>query len=375
MVRDAGSVGPGRRRSLPFIEDRFWESFEEVRRRHGLTWNDVFRRFDMYRNGIEYIFSAPGEMTNQLKLDLNTVMGLINTWINNIRDNWYCINECPDVSKLRDEFHNLVKITDNDLAVVVGAGPSLYQRKSLDVLKWYQNRVTIISTLHSLKWCLDAGVVPDIVTIVDSNPVMADFIDYDIVKKHANVISPVFHVSTDPGVLKLWHDIGGHKPYFFMSGIPGNLVPNIDTFLSILLKSTTALDTGGNSGTFCYSLACYLGFKNVALVGMDLSYPKGYPYEKTQYYNAYSLSIGTVYKDKSDMIEQCYTDYHHDCFGVDCYYDFVYGVFRDSLFEIAKYNKEHNGVRLFNCTEGGSVHLDGVIECRPLREVLEEFYG
>lgn len=358
-----------KRRHLPQIEDLPWEEFNAIRKKYNLTWNDVFKRFQLYQNGIEYIFNAPPELTKQLRLDLNTVMGLISLWISNIRGNWYEIDKNPNISKLLE--NNSYKGVP---AVCIGAGPSLKERNHLKMLHDQCGDRVIFSTVHSLIPCLEAGIVPNFTAVVDGSPVMEKFIDHPLVDEHADEIKMVFCASASPDVVKRWK---GSQKYFFLSGVPQNLIPNVDTFISIMLPNLTQIDTGGNSGTFNYSLASYLGCNPIAMIGMDFGYPKGFPHEKTMYYHAYAQSIGKGkdgYKDAQDMIVKCYTDFHHPVFGTDAYYDFVYEVFRTSLFGNAKMNKEQFGINLFNCTEGGTVYTeDGSIECIKFQEFLDKW--
>lgn len=368
-AKEPEQVKVKRKRFLPGIEDEHWNSFNAVRKKHNLSWSQVFERFQMYQNGIEYIFSAPGEMTKSLRLDLNTVMGLVSLWISNIRGNWYDIDKNPDISKLLE--NNVYKGVP---AVCIGAGPSLKEKQHLKMLKENCGNRVIFSTVHSLIWCLEEGIVPQFTAVVDGSPVMEKFIDHPLVDEYAEEIKIVFCASASPDVVKRWK---GSQKYFFLSGIPQNLIPNVDTYISMMLPGLTQLDTAGNSGSFNYSLASYLGCNPIAMIGMDLGYPKDFPYEKTMYYHAYAQSIGKGkdgYKDAQDMIAKCYTDFHHPVFGTDSYHDFVYDVFRTSLFSNAKMNKEQFGTNLINCTEGGTIYTeDGSIECMTFKEFLDKW--
>jgi hypothetical protein len=325
----------------------------------------------MYKGGVEYIFTAPGKLTKQTKLDLNTVMGLINTWISNIGHNWYEIHNSPDISVLKE-----AGTYAGRPAICVGAGPSLFDHEHLDLLaesSFQEKGGVVFSTAHSLKWCLDAGIVPDVVNVVDGDLKMVDFIagtpegGDPAVEEVVDEIKFVYIASTHPEVLKQWR---GRQKYTFMSGVPQDLIPNADTFLSVLLPELTQLDTGGNSGTFNFSLAAYLGCGPIGLIGMDLSYPENFPYDQTQYYNAYLRSVGLEYRDVQEMIEKCYTNYTHPVYGTACYYDFVYEVFRNGLIELSGIYEQAWGTKLINCTEGGAIHADN-IECIG----LEEFIG
>ena len=360
-----------KKRYLPGIEDEHWNSFNAVRKKYNLSWSQVFERFQMYQNGIEYIFSAPGEMSKQLRLDLNTIMGLMSQWLTNIKDNWYMIDKNPDISELKDAY---VGFTPGKKALLIAAGPSLkdgnYPRELLKSGVNLQDTV-IFSTLHSLKWCLENGIVPQFTGVVDASDLMVNFIDSPLVDEHADEITMICCASTHPEVFKRWK---GKKLFFFRSGIPQNILPNTDTFLSILLPKLTEMETGGNSGSSMYSIANFLGCNPIGMIGFDFGYPKEFPYDQTKYYHAYSKSIGAgmEYKDVQTMIKECYTDFHHPVFKKAAYYDFVYEVFRNSLFEMVKYNKKLNpDHRLINCTGHGTIYTeDGSIECMMLNEFL-----
>lgn len=346
------------------VEDEYWDSFNVIKKKYNLKWNEVFKRFQMYQNGIEYIFSAPGEMSKQLRLDLNTIMGLMSQWLTNIKDNWYMIDKNPDISEIQNAYKG-------KKALLIAAGPSLEDKNYPQVLREANLKDTVIfSTLHSLKWCLENGIVPQFTGVVDASDLMVNFIDSPLVDEHAHEITMVCCASTHPEVFKKWK---GKKIFFFRSGIPQNILPNTDTFLSILLPKLTELETGGNSGSSMYSIANFLGCNPIGLIGFNFGYPKGFPYDQTKYYHAYSISIGAgkEYKDVQEMIAKCYEDFHHPVFGTDSYADFVYQVFLNSLYEMVKFNKQQNPEhRLINCTGDGCIYNED-IECMTLKEFLE----
>lgn len=353
---------------IPGVDDKDWAAFNKIRNKYELSWADVFKRFSLYQNGIEYIFSAPGEMSKQLRLDLNTIMGLMSQWLTNIKDNWYMIDKNPDISEIQNAYKG-------KKALLIAAGPSLenYIQEAHPLKQGLKQDTVIFSTLHSLKWCLENGIVPQFTGVVDASDLMVNFIDSPLVDEHADEITLVCCASTHPEVFKKWK---GKKIFFFRSGIPQNILPNTDTFLSILLPKLTELETGGNSGSSMYSIANFLGCNPIGMIGFDFGYPKGFPYDQTKYYHAYTTSIGSgkEYKDVQAMIRECYEDFHHPVFGNDSYFDFVYSVFRNSLFEMVKFHRKQNPEhRLINCTGQGTIYTeDGSIECMALREFLKE---
>ncbi len=343
-----------------------WDAFNEVRAKYKLTWRDVFHRFAVYMNGIHYIFQAPDEITKQTQLDLNTVMGLIQLWTHNMRDNCKDISPDVDVSRLKDSWPHLGKP-----AIVIGAGPTLQQHHHLEHLKAANFKGPVFSTAHSLKWCLEAGIVPDVVSIVDASDKIAGFLDDPLIDKYADDITMVFINSTHRACVDRWK---GSKRYWFVSGIPQNLIPNVDTVLTDIFYDLSPLETGGNSGTALMCLAWYLGCNPVGLLGLDFAYPKGFPYDQTQYHFAWRESIGEgkAYKDEADLIAQIYHPYTHPYFKTECYTDFVYDVFRKAFDTITKDYKKHFGVQAINCTGGGAVY-NSHIKCMSLDRFLEKY--
>ncbi len=365
MAKTTKPEGEKNDHHIPAVEDEYWNALNERRKQHGLSWNEVFKRFCMYGNGIEYIFDAPPEMTDGTQLDLNTIQGLINKWIHNIYDNIEDIKSCQDI-------HELPRCEANTPAIAIGNGPAIYQKPHLKMLKeskFQENGGIVISTTHSLKHCLEEGVIPDYTLVVDGDILMLDFIDHEIVDKYADKITCVFAASAHKDVVARWK---GPKA-FFRSQIPHNILPNVDQLMATMLRDSYELDSGGNSGGACYNLGLFLGCRTVCMIGMNFGWETDTLKEETNYYYAFMRSVGEdlEYKDVAEMEERCYTDHHHDFFGTDCYTDFVYEVFLTSMKELAKHYAQ-SGVRTINCTEGGSIQGDN-IECMWFKDFLAEF--
>lgn len=359
-----GEKGPGKRRSLPFVEDKSFDAVNAIRNTYNLSWDDFFNRLHLYEYGLHYIFQAPKVLTKAMILDHNTCMGLITQWVMNSSKNMTNPNAPPDIKKLKEKLQPKGKA-----AVCIAAGPSMVKYDHLRLLHDSGFDGLIFCAAHALKATLDAGVIPDVCVVVDGNgDKIPAFFDHDIVRKHAPNINLVACMSVHPKTLDMW---GHHNVYFFRTGVPFDLIPNVDTLLAVMYSTYTELDSGGNNGAALYSVASWLGCPEVAFIGLDLGYYKDFPYEDTMYFNAYSGSIGTAYKDVNDMISRCYEDVHHPIFDTDCYIDFVYATFRDAVLNMAKVYKEHFKSQLVNCTGGGTIFGDEII-CKPFSEFLEE---
>jgi len=366
MGTDEEENPSGRKRPISWVEDKAFNAVNDLRKEFKLSWNDFFKCLMLYRNGLRYMFLAPRTLDKGLVLDHNTCMGLITLWVTNTAKNMMRPDPPADISVLK----NLCGYGGKS-AIAVAAGPSVARKGHLELLKQYRDKIDcpIITTAHSLKALLDAGIVPDLVEVVDGNgEKIPAFFDHDIIRQHADDITFVTCMGVHPNTIAKWT---GKKVYFFRSPVPENLLPNVDSLISFMYPDYTEMDTGGNNGSALYPLMGYLGCKEVAFVGLDLAYPIDLPKDQTMYYHAYLNSVGTAYKDAQDMISKCYEDCHHPAFGTDCYFDFVYAVFRESTFNMAKAYKKHFGCQFINCTEGGSVYSEDII-CKPFRDFLDE---
>jgi len=355
-----------RTRKIPAVDDEVWNHVNALRKEYQLTWNELFQRFAVYENGIRYIFEAPQEVTKPTRLDLNTTMALIDLWVENMRLNLHTVEDSPTILDLRENGNLLGKA-----GIAVGAGPTLKTYKHLETLKEYNFDGPIIVAGHELKECLEAGVVPTHAILVDANrDLMMAFIDHDIVREHMKEIKMVFCVSVHPDVVKAWT---GPK-YFFYSGIPQSIIPNVDTLLSKMLPNTPYMDTTGNAGGAAYSLAAFIGCKTIATIGIDFAYPKDQDPRTTMYWEAYAQSIGAEegYKDEADLIQKVYHPFHHPVFGTDCYTDFVYEVFFDAFQQLAKVFNKLYGVTTINATEGGRLH-SAHIRSMKFRKFLDRY--
>jgi len=354
----------GRTRKIPAVQDAVWNAFNAIRKKYNLTWNEVFRRFSIYENGIEYIFSAPPEMTKERRLDLNTVMGLIDLWIGNIRENWSVIHSSPTIQEISGTYKDLP-------AIIIGAGPTVRDRGHLQTLKEYNFPGPIVATAHALKWCLEAGVVPTHTLIVDANEekILA-FIDDPLVDSYADRIKMIMCVSVHPTVVNRW---AGPKCFFF-SGVPQDLVPNVDKLISSFIPNIPGIDTGGNAGSAGISLALGMGCNPLCTIGLDFAYPKDFPYSQTQYYEAWMQSVGEgkAYPTEEDMIKKIYHPYKHPVFKTECYTDFVYEVFAKSTVEMVKHYATVYNRTIINATEGGAFYSSH-LKCMKFRTFLDRY--
>jgi len=350
------------------LED--WDAFIAVKDQYRLTWQEIFHRFRMYENGIRYIFEAPGEWTKGLTLDVNTCMGLIQLWVGNMRENFMAIQKGQDVTALLKGNPYRGKP-----GLVIGAGPSLHEHKHLETLAREGFDGPIYCCAHALKDCLEAGVVPTYTGIVDADEKMRAFIDHDIIDEYSSEINMVFIASAHPSCVERWSGPDS-KRFWFLSGVPQNLIPNVDTLIADFFPGITHLDTGGNSGSAGWIFLAYANCTPIGMIGLDFAYPEGFPYDQTQYHAAWQQSIGKEggYVDEADLIEKCYPHFTHPYFKNHFYRDFVYGVFNDAFINFSKTYKKQFGTDTVNCTQGGGIYAKH-IRYMKFTSFLEKYGG
>jgi len=360
------TIYPKKTRKIASVEDRYWDFFQSMRKHYGLTWNETFHRFAVYGNGIAYIFEAPPVITKHYQLDINTVIALTDTWVDNMRLNFPHIDQSNSVEILRKYGHYAGKP-----AIVIAAGPSLLEHDHLERLARADFPGPIISTTHSLKWCYEKGVIPEMTAIVDGDrEKMVKFLEDPLVDQYAPETKLVANTGAANNAIEKW---SGQR-YFFQSPIPSNIVPNVDRVLWALFPYLPLLDTGGNCGAFCTIFAAYLGCNPIITLGLDYAYPEGFPYDQTQYYGAWMRSVGEglPYPELADMHKKIFKHGTHPYFKTKYYTDFVYRIFLKNFRESMRAYSKAMGFEIINATEGGAVFDEG-IKCMKFKDALEKY--
>jgi len=326
------------------------DPFVLLRKKYGLSRKKFVRQLALYPDIVEQALKLPSEITANMLVDTTTLHNLIPLWLDNVRENFATIKDGLDIM-------DIPKSDDN--ALVIGAGPSLHRNHHLDMLADVGFDGLVFAADRVLVDCLEAGVVPDYVLMLDGSEKILKYIDHNIVDERP--LSAIMCTTTHPSVVKQWDG----EIYWFTNSISEDIAPNVAFFLHHLLKKTE-LSTAGHVSSVGWSVAHTMGCREIALIGVDLSYPVDVPMDETPYYDRYARTFdGDV-----DKIRECYTTYHHKYFNTDCYYDEVFKSYIASSlahFESAAVT----GCRVINCTGGGCVEGEGV-ECMLFSDYLEK---
>lgn len=284
-----------------------------------------------------------------------------------------------------------------DAAIVVGAGPSLHRRRSLERLRASGFAGTIVAADGALGACLRAGVVPHVVVSVDPHPdrivrwfgdpglQAAPVDDYfrrqemdpvhhadelaanralvGLVDAYGPKIKVAAATSAAPAVVERCEqarmELYWWNPMYDDYDKPGSLSRRLWE-----MNGLPCLNGGGNVGTAAWVLThAVLGKRRIGLVGMDFGYAPGTAYEKTQYYPELVQLLG-------NRFAEAYTHVLNPYVGETWFCDPAYLWFRDVFLATAR----EADCETFNCTEGGILFGDGV-EFAPFDEFLAGMDG
>lgn len=198
------------------------------------------------------IYKAAGEI---VVLDRNTHIRFAEEFIMNMLKNYPDMLNQYTINSLRDEFRK------QDLtgvpAIVVAAGPSL--DKNIEDIKQAVGKAFIIVVDTALKPVLNVGITPDITITVDPHKPLT-------VINHEQVRNlPI--VSCDDGNHKILQEMQ-NKIFYFCE--PSSYIHNV--YERHTGVDVSPLETGGSVANNAFSLARYLGFRTIILVGQDLAF-------------------------------------------------------------------------------------------------------
>jgi len=350
-------------RHLPEISEEHWSAFNEIRKVHNATWAETFERLYNYQDWVGHLFNLPKEPSETDMLNASTVTHLLPQWLENIHLNFIKDAEIPDIREIENS------VEPGTPGLVIGAGPSLRANKHLDILResvFYKERKgVIISVGNNIKECLDSGIVPDYMVMIDGDPTIpTEFIDHNIVDDNSKNITAIFSMTVHPTAVNRWKG----DARFFMPIIPDLTIPNAQAVLSGLFPDVMEADGMANCGSFGWNVARHVGCNPIALIGLDFSFKPETPIKDTWYYE----HLRAFCPSDKECIDTMYRFHTHSFFGTNCFTDIVYGSFGVGSVAIFKAYKERDGIITQNCTEGGIID-DEEIENMWFRDWLAKW--
>ena len=226
---------------------------------------NYMRLFEMEYLRIQNIYM---NWIRQIALDRNTFLVSQNEFAENVLCNlWDCLNgySIDDLAQKMQQKAEVEKYP----AIIVSAGPSL--DKNIEELQKAKKKAFIIVVDTALKTILRAGIKPDIAVTVDPHKPLILFEDERISELPMAVC-----IMSNTKVLEKHN---GMKIYF------GESASYCDSICHKYSKKLSALESGGSVANNAFSLAKFLGFKKIILIGQDLAYPDKKGHTKDAYDN------------------------------------------------------------------------------------------
>jgi hypothetical protein len=200
------------------------------------------------------------------EINLNTLNRFGRLWVRNLARNMHSFVEAPGISRLAG-------LADGLPALVIAGGPSL--DALFPLLPSLRERMVVISVNTPLKRCIQAGVEPDFVVVVDPQYWASRFMDWiepESRKPGAQgqrII--VAEPSTHPRLLRdsARPDARGSGPSLYLCS---SLFP-LGESLEAAVGEKGKLGAGGSVATAAWDLARHLGARPIYMAGLDLGYP------------------------------------------------------------------------------------------------------
>lgn len=202
----------------------------------------------------------------QLTLNRNTLLIAQEEFTENtLKNMWDSLNEYS-MNTLAEKMKNEIEL-EKYPAIIVSAGPSL--DKNIQELKKAEKKAFLIVVDTALKAVLRAGIKPDITITIDPHKPLVLFEDERI-----SELPMVVCLMSNTKVLE--RHIG--KKIYFGEGMSYN-----NSIYKKYGKEISSLESGGSVANNAFSLAKFLGFKTLILVGQDLAYPDKKGHTKDAY--------------------------------------------------------------------------------------------
>lgn len=319
-----------------------------------------------------------------------TSKGLYQMWMENLAENLHIIRYGQEAQLLKPanpKPHTILELAKPEptrenppdhTAIVVGAGPSVFQNKHLKLLAESNYKGMIIATDKMLVPCLKEGIVPTVTVSVDGSPIISKFYQDPIVKEHGDKIKVISTLTVNPIVTQTIIENGGVIYWFapmFDIWTEEDSISKLIHFLTRTKyneKGAPITQAGGNAGATAWIITWeLLKSSPIGLIGFDMGYPLDTKLDETPYYSTV-LGEGTKPNERIQAVQGSYTQIYNPYFKTWAKLDAVFAVYRKSLLSMAKEVKPWILNKTFNCTEGGTLFGRG-ISCMYFKDFLKKY--
>lgn len=234
----------------------------------------VYQRNEEFYRKVDTMVQA---YVSRKTINVNTLNRFGKLWIRNLLKNLDSIQTYPGVSYLENSFAGISSL-------VISAGPSLDQ--ILPFLTQLKERMLLIAVDTAINPCLNHGVKPDFLVVVDPQYWNTRHLD----RVHLSETHIVFEPSTHPRI----------KEFIRMGAfITSSYFPLGEYFESVLGKKGK-LGAGGSVSTAAWDFARFIGSAPIYLAGLDL----GFPHRRTHCHGTYFETLWYQQAQRYNPVER-----------------------------------------------------------------------
>ena len=272
----------------------------------------------------------------------------------------------------------------NNLAVVIGRGPSIKKHGHLELLAQSNYNGSIVCTDGSLINVLKAGITPEkfpkfYVVTIDPYQFIEQHFDDPIIAKFGSKINGVFSIITHPKVVSLARNAGIkihwlHTLFDYNEGKKSfNHISSMMVRAKNHVNGLPAIQTGGNVGTSSWFVAWRI-LKNdtVALIGINHGWEDEGVSEMIKLHQRKIKDNAEIIKKDDPKYKDYFKKIHNPDFNCEAVVDPVFQFYRMALIEFI--GRSPSWLTTINATEGGSI-FGKRIESMKFIDFLKNHHG
>ena len=294
----------------------------------------------------------------------NGTRAMIDLWMYNFARNVSYILD-GDSAKSLSVFKNKQKTLKNHKpdcsAVVIGGGPSVYEKNHLEILADSDYQGTIVCTDRMLVPCLKNGITPKkfphfFVLTMDPYQITLKFYEDKIIKKHSKGISVIMSTCTMHETVEICKKSGLNIFWYHPLIDDFRESKSINKIMNMMSKSDKnpngfpGMQTGGNVGCFSWIFSwAILGCSPIGLIGLNMGVGGETPIEKTQHYD----QVLNHFNNDKSKVSKLYRKVFNEDLGTESLLDPVFNFYREAFLDLIM--RTPKWIDTVNATEGGSL--------------------
>ena len=303
----------------------------------------------------------------------NGTRAMIDLWMYNYARNISDIldgNSVRLLSVFKNNSKSMKNHKPNNSAIVIGAGPSVYEKNHLETLANSNYKGAILCTERMLLPCLKSGITPKkfpqfFVLTMDPYQITIKFYNDKIIKKHSKGISAIMSTCTIHETIEICKNYGLNMFWFHPLIDDFRKQGSINKIMNMMSKSDknpdgfSGLQTGGNIGCFSWIFSwAILGCSPVGLIGLNMGVDGDTPLEKTQHYD----QVLNHFDNDKSKVGKFYRKVFNEDLGTESLLDPVFDFYREAFLDLVV--RVPRWTKTVNATEGGSLFGTGITNMR-----------